>query len=185
MSLLPFCQWLASTEWSIALHESLYMYPFVESIHVLTLCLFVGMTILMDLRLVGFALRTVPVSEVTDRLLPWIRGGFVIMSITGLLLFYAIPIRSYQNVFFRVKVIALVLAGINAWVFHATVEKRVRAWDTDPVTPRRARFAGAASLVLWTVVIVCGRMIVYNWFDCDTRPGPFISWAAGCVEKTP
>jgi Family of unknown function (DUF6644) len=184
VSLLPFCEWLASTEWSIALHESLYMYPLVESVHVLTLCLFVGMTILMDLRLLGLALRRVPVSEVTSRLLPWIRVGFAVMSGTGLLLFYAIPVRSYQNVFFRVKVIALILAGLNAWAFHATVHRRVKEWDTDPVVPRRARFAGAASLVLWTVVVVCGRMIAYNWFDCDTRPGALIAWAAGCMEKS-
>ena len=184
MSLLPFCEWLASTEWSIALHESLYMYPLVESVHVLTLCLFVGVTILMDLRLLGLALRRVPVSEITGRLLPWIRVGFVIMSATGLLLFFAIPVRSYQNVFFRLKVIALILAGLNAWTFHWTVHRRVKEWDTDRVVPRRARFAGAASLVLWTVVVVCGRMIAYNWFDCDTRPGAFIAWAAGCVEKS-
>jgi Family of unknown function (DUF6644) len=182
VSLLPFCQWLASTEWSIALHESLYMYPLVESVHVLTLCLFVGMSILLDLRLLGFTLRRVPVSEAIDRLLPWMVVGFVIMLVTGLLLFYAIPVRSYQNVFFRLKLVALVLAGGNAWVFHTTVHKRVKEWDTDPVAPRRARFAGAASLILWAVIVVCGRMIAYNWFDCDMRPGPFISWAAGCVE---
>jgi uncharacterized protein DUF6644 len=185
VSLLPFCEWLASTQWSIALHESLFMYPLVESIHVLTLCLFVGMSILLDLRLLGFALRRVPVAEVTDRLMPWMIGGFVIMIATGLLLFYAIPVRSYQNVFFRLKLIALALAGVNAWVFHATIHKRVHEWGVEAVTPRRARFAGAASLVLWAVIVVCGRMIAYNWFDCDMRPSPFITWAAGCVQNTP
>ena len=125
MSLLPFCEWLASTEGSIALHESLYMYPLVESVHVLTLCLFVGMSVMLDLRLLGLALRRVPVAEVTDRLVPWMVAGFVVMFVTGVLLFYAIPVRSYQNVFFRIKLVALVLAGINAWVFHAGVHKKV------------------------------------------------------------
>ena len=60
MSLLPFCEWLAATHGSIALHESLYMYPLVESIHVLTLCLFVGMSVLLDLRLLGWTLRRCP-----------------------------------------------------------------------------------------------------------------------------
>ena len=68
MSLFPFCQWLAETRGSIALHESLFMYPLVESAHVLTLCLFIGMAVMLDLRLIGVALRRVPVSEVTARL---------------------------------------------------------------------------------------------------------------------
>ena len=183
MSLLPFCEWLASTDWSIALHESLYMYPIVESVHVLTLCLFVGMSVMLDLRLLGVALRRVPVSEVTDRLVPWMVAGFVVMVITGILLFYAIPIRSYQNVFFRLKLIALVFAGANAWVFHSGIHKSVAEWGLGRRPPRKARLAGAASLFLWAVIIVCGRMIAYNWFDCDLKPSPFIQWAAGCVEK--
>src|SRR5574342_635559 len=117
MSLLPFCQWLASTSGSIALHESLYMYPLVESAHVLTLCLFVGMSVLWDLRLLGWVLPQVRASEMAGRLLPWMKAGFTIMVITGVLLFYAIPVRSFQNIFFRIKMIALVFAGLNAWLF--------------------------------------------------------------------
>jgi hypothetical protein len=181
--MLGFVEWLASTKWSIALHESLYMYPFVESIHVLTLCLFVGMSVMLDLRLLGVALRRVPVAEVTDRLVPWMIVGFVIMIVTGLLLFYAIPIRSYQNVFFRVKVIALVLAGANAWVFHSGVHKHVAEWGLGRTPPRKARIAGGLSLFLWALIIVCGRMIAYNWFDCDMKPAPIVRWAAGCVDK--
>ena len=181
VSLLPFCEWLASTRGSIALHESLYMYPLVESAHVLTLCVFVGMAVMLDLRLLGLTLRRVPLSDVTSRLGPWMAAGFVVMVVTGLLLFYAIPVRSYQNIFFRMKMIMLCLAGLNAWVFQATVHRRVAAWDLDLVPPRAARIAGALSLVLWAVIIVSGRMIAYNWFDCGRQPqSDFINWATGC-----
>ena len=182
MSLLPFCEWLASTRGSIALHESLYMYPLVESAHVLTLCLFVGMAVMLDLRLLGFTLRRVPVSDVLSRLGPWMAVGFATMVVTGLLLFYAIPVRSYQNIFFRLKMITLVLAGLNAWVFQMTVRRRLATWDRDASPPRAARMAGAVSLLLWAVIIVSGRMIAYNWFDCDKQPQPWIvNRAAGCV----
>ena len=174
MSLLGFCQWLAETQWSIALHESLWVYPLVESTHVWALALFVGFAVVLDLRLLGLALRKVPVSEVARKLLPWTVAGFIVMIVTGGLLFYAIPVRTYQNIFFRVKVLLLILAGINVWVFHSTVWRRVAAWDRDPVTPKSARFAGAASLVLWTCIIFAGRMIAYNWFDCDRQPQPEI-----------
>src|SRR4029077_5996834 len=119
MSLLPFCQWLAETPGSIALHESLYMYPLVESAHVLTLCLFLGMAIMFDLRLLGVTLTSVPITEFKRRLGAWMVRGFIVMVITGLALFYAIPVRSYQSIWFRGKVVALILAGVNAFVFHS------------------------------------------------------------------
>src|SRR5947208_12339934 len=108
MSLLPFCQWLAETSGSIMLHESVYIYPLVESAHVLTLCLFLGLAVMFDLRLLGITLTRVPMTEIKNRLGPWMTVGFVIMVTTGVLLFYAIPVRSYQSIFFRAKAIALV-----------------------------------------------------------------------------
>ena len=165
MSLLGFCQWLERTPWSVALHESLWVYPMVESAHVLTLCLFLGTAVMLDLRLLGAVMRRVPFSELARRLLPWTAAGFAVMVVTGALLFYAIPVRTYLNVFFRIKVGMLVLAGLNVWVFHATLWRRVAEWDLAPVAPRRARAAGWLSLALWAVIVVAGRMIAYNWFD--------------------
>jgi len=182
MSLLPFCQWLADTPGSIALHESLFMYPLVESAHVLTLCLFLGMAIMFDLRLLGLTLTSVPISAIKRRLGPWMVAGFVVMVITGTLLFYAIPVRSYQSIWFRAKVVALILAGLNAFVFHSGIDRRLAEWDLEVKTPPAARRAGATSLILWAVVVVAGRMIAYNWFDCDKQPQPHIvNVLAGCV----
>ena len=165
MSLLSFVQWLDQTPWSIALHESTWSYPIIESVHVLTLCLFVGMAIILDVRLLGWSFKRTAVSEVTDRLLPWTSAGFAVMVITGALLFYGIPLRTYNNPFFRIKVIALMLAGVNVWMFHSGIFVSVKNWDYDNVPPFRARVAGAVSLFLWSVVVICGRFIAYNWFD--------------------
>src|SRR5439155_13884845 len=182
MSVLPFVQWLAHTPGSIALHESVFMYPLVESAHVLTLCVFLGMAVMFDLRLLGVTLTKVPMSQLKRRLGPWMTGGFIVMVITGVLLFYAIPVRSYQSIWFRMKVVALALAGLNAFVFHRTIDQRLDEWDKDPVPPRAARLAGVRSLILWTIVVVDGRMIAYNWFDCDKQPQPrIVNTLAGCV----
>lgn len=181
MSLLGFCEWLAGTQWSIALHESLFMYPLVESTHVLSLMLFVGSVSVVDLRLLGWLFREVPVSQVTARILPWTRAGFVIAVVSGFLLFYAIPVRTYLSIFFRIKVIMLLLAGLNTALFHRYVSQGTVAWDDQARPPRRARLAGAVSLAAWATVIVTGRMIAYNWFDCDHQPqSDFVNWAAGC-----
>ena len=132
-----FLAWLGETPWSVAFLESLYMWPFVESAHVLTLGLFVGTTAMMDLRLLGIAFRKVPVTAFTGRLLPWTRIGFVIMTATGLLLFYSQPLRYYHNIFFRVKVLVLILAGVNAWIFHRGAHRSAGDWDWDTRPPAR------------------------------------------------
>lgn len=178
---MNFVEWLAETPGSIALHESLYVYPLVESTHVLTLCLFVGTAAMIDLRLLGLTMKRVPVSEVMRRLLPWTLAGFIIMVVTGALLFYAIPVRTYHSIFFRIKVVFLALTGLNVWIFHRRTQRTMAEWDHDVVTPRAARAAAIASLVLWASIIVAGRMIAYNWFDCDLQPQPaIVNWAAGC-----
>jgi uncharacterized membrane protein len=158
------------------------MYPLIESTHVLTLGLFVGLTVMWDLRLLGVAFTAVPISEVARRILPWSRAGFYIMFVTGALLFYAIPVRNYQNIFFRTKMIMLVLALLNIWYFHNRTERGITRWDTNARPPRAVRIAAVASITLWFAIVVTGRMIAYNWFDCDIQPqSDFINWAAGCV----
>src|SRR5712691_812043 len=124
MFLLGFCEWLANTPWSIAIHESRWAYSFIESVHVLALCLFLGMAVMLDLRLLGVTMRCAPASDVAGRLLPWTAAGFALMVISGALLFYGIPVRTFQNIFFRVKVAMLMLSGLNVWVFHSGVYAR-------------------------------------------------------------
>jgi len=186
VSILAFLEWVGQTPWSIALHESLYMYPLLESTHVMALGWFVGLAVMFDLRLLGWTFRTVPTTEFTSRLLPWVQAGFAIMFVTGLLLFYAIPVRNYQNIFFRVKMIMLVLAVLNIWYFHNRTERSIGEWDTQARPPQAARVAAVASILLWLSIVVAGRMIAYNWFDCDIQPqSDFINWAAGCVVPSP
>ena len=165
MSLLAFFEWLAQTRASVAMAQSVWAFPIVESIHVLALCLFLGMATILDFRLLGLVMRDLPVSEVVTRLLPWTAAGFAVMVISGVLTFLNAPVRYYENIFFRIKLVALLLAGLNVWVFHSGIWLKVSDWDLDAVAPFRARLAGVLSLVLWACIVVAGRMIAYNWFD--------------------
>jgi hypothetical protein len=182
MSLLGFFEQLAETSWSIDLHESQYAYSIIESIHVWTLCLFFGTIAMVDLRLLGWILRGVPVSEFARRVLPWTIAGFIIMVITGTLLVYAIPVRTYQSIFFRGKMLLLVLAGLNVWFFHSRIYPKVASEEVGSTPPKAARVAGAVSLVLWSCIIFSGRMIAYNWFDCDRQPqAAIINFLTSCI----
>ena len=167
MSLFELFEWLGNTPWSIALHESRYAFLVVLTIHVLTLSVFVGTALMIDLRLLGVTMMRVPASQVIARLVPWSAAGLILMMTSGALLFYAAPLVRYQNVFFRMKMATLVLALLNAWFFHRTVYRRIADWDRDAVPPRAARLAGGLSLVLWVVIITAGRMMAYQdyWFN--------------------
>ena len=140
-------------------------YPLIETTHVLTLCLFLGLIALWDLRLAGLGLRGVPVSQVGERLLPWALFGFVVMSISGALLFYSGPVKAAANPFFQVKMAMIALTGVNALGFHLTIFRRVAIWDNDATPPPMVRLAGVVSIVLWCGVVICGRMQAYNWFN--------------------
>ncbi len=182
MSFLAFFEQLAETPWSIELHESQYAYSIIESIHVWTLCVFFGTVAMVDLRLLGWILPRVPVSEFTKRVLPWTIAGFIIMVITGTLLVLAIPVRTYQSIFFRGKMLLLVLAGLNVLFFHSRVYPKLATLDVDAVPPRAIRMAGAISLVLWSCIVFSGRMIAYNWFDCDRQPqAAIVNFLTSCV----
>jgi len=166
VDLFRFFEWLGNTSWSIALHESRYVFLLVLMIHVLTLSVFVGTAAMIDLRLLGKTMTRVPVSQVVTRLLPWSEAGFLVMVVTGTLLFYAAPVARYENVFFRLKMAALLIAVMNVWVFRCTIYRRVGEWDLDPVPPRRVRMVGALSLLLLAIIITAGRMMAYQdyWF---------------------
>ena len=177
-----FLEWLGQTPWSIRLLESLWAWPLLESAHVLGITLFVGTTMMMDLRLLGLSFGPLRASDFTERLLPWTRAGFAIMVVTGVLVFYSNPLRYYHNLFFRIKILMLVAAGLNVWLFHSRIHKRIGEWDGDRKPPTAARVAGAVSILAWVLIVISGRLIAYNWFDCDIQPQPdWVNWASGCV----
>lgn len=181
MSIERFLEWLGQTPWSVALLESLYAWPLLESTHVLTLALFFGTAVINDLRLLGAAFTQVPVAEVTSRLLRITRRAFGVMVMTGALIFYSNPVHYYHNIFFRIKMVLFVVAGLNIWLFHGRIHKSVTRWQHDAIPPRAARLAAAVSLVAWAGMVIAGRLIAYNWFDCENPPQPaVIVWAAGC-----
>ncbi|MEQ1727470.1 MAG: DUF6644 family protein [Vicinamibacterales bacterium] len=155
---------LEATQVGTLVRESLYGFPILVGLHILGLTLSVGMMLWFDLRLLGVALTTAPVTRVYRRLIPWASAGFVVMLVTGSLLFTGYAASAWGSPYFRVKVAALVLAGFNALVYHRSTERGIARWDADVRPPRAARLAGAASLLAWALVILCGRMMAYTMY---------------------
>jgi hypothetical protein len=158
-----FLQWLANTQFSTVMRDSTWGEPIVESIHVLTLTLFLGFAILLDLRLLGICLTRKRASEVLAQFNPWLFGGFAVMVLTGTLLFSADPVSFYNThpPFFKIKMIMLVLAGLNVLIFNLGIGRKVAEWDSFPKTPAAAKVAGAVSIILWILIVAAGRAIAY------------------------
>ena len=174
--------WLDNTQWSTALHESYYMYNWTESTHVLTLMLSLGMLFLIDLRMMGWALTDVSASKIAHQLNIPMLVGFSIAVTTGIMLFYAVPVRSSQSVWFRIKMVLLVACAINAFLFHRRMNESVSSWDNDARAPSRIRMGAGLSLGFWSLVVICGRFMAYDWFDCEYGQSAFVEFMAGCVD---
>jgi hypothetical protein len=161
MHLTEFFKWLQETRIGAGISDSLWLFPFIETIHVLGIVILVGGTGILDLRLMGFALKREPVSQLSKKLLPWAWCGFALMFVTGSLLFASEATKLYNNGAFLFKMFLITLAGANALIFQTTVFRSVSTWDEAPVAPMGARVAGFFSLILWVGVVAAGRWIAY------------------------
>lgn len=163
MPIYHWCQWLEKTYIGILIRDSSWLFPVIESIHVLGIVVLVGSTGLFDLRLLGWGfLRDKPVSYVKREVTTWVWSSFVVMVTTGSLMFSYEATKCYQSWFFRIKLVLLVLAGLNAFLFEFGTKRGMAGWDDAGTrTPASARFAAWASLILWVFIVGAGRGIAY------------------------
>jgi hypothetical protein len=152
--------WLQATLPAEAMRHWLWLYPAVEIVHIAGIVLLVGCVAGFDLRLLGWS-RQLPVSVLAGHLLPGSLVGFLLVVPSGLLMFSAHAADLYASPVFRVKLAVIGLALANVLLFHLRPFRSIASWDVRVPVPASARAAGALSLGLWLVVIVCGRLLAY------------------------
>jgi hypothetical protein len=157
-------EWVDALPSSIAIRESENLYSWILISHVVAMCTFAGLVLMMDLRLLGIGHMRTPFSRVYRALLPWQTALMGLSAVTGLLLVYGDPLRFYSSFLFWIKIVLMAIAGLNAWAFHRGTYLTVDTWERDPTPPLAARLAGGVGLSLWVAVVVAGRLIAYNWF---------------------
>jgi len=156
---LPLCKWLEQSWVGGGVRESLWLFPAIETVHLLGMAALVGTVCVVDLRLLGWVMRRERVSELAGRLLPWAWAGFAVQVITGVILFSSEAVKVYGNPAFRVKMVLIFLAGVHAGVFHWGVQRDVGAWDASAVLPAKVKIAGGVSILLWIGIVAAGRFI--------------------------
>jgi hypothetical protein len=142
--------------------ENDLLFPFIESIHVLAVCLVVGSIAVVDLRLLGFASVDRPVGRLMRSILPITVGAFGLAVAAGSLLFISHASKYLENRFFIAKITLIALAGVNMAVFHLIGARNLDQWENDALPPLFARVAGGLSLFLWVSVVACGRWIGFT-----------------------
>jgi hypothetical protein len=153
MSLLPFFQWCENSGLIVAMRSSVWLFPVIESLHLMGLALIGGAVLMVDLRLLGFGLRRQPVAQVAQDAQRWLLVGLLVMLPTGLLLFMASAVKCYYLPAFWVKMTSLFLA----LVFTFAVRRRVIM--ATRMSPVRTRLVAVVSLSLWSSVAIAGRLV--------------------------
>lgn len=146
----PLNQWIQAAYW---------LWPILEIIHFVGLSLLLGGLIVIDLRMAGHFKSLNPAA--THKLLPLVFIGFGLNLVTGVLFFYGDPMRYSINIGFQIKMLLVVLAGLNALLYYWKISPVMQGWDPSAPSPVIARFVAYTSLTLWTGVLLCGRLIPY------------------------
>lgn len=145
-----------------AVRESAVLFPWLEAIHVISVTFVLGAIAVIDARLLGCLSRDEPVSRITEDLVPWVWGAFVLSLLTGGAMFFGSATKYIGNVYFQAKMILLLAAGVNMAVFHKLTCRDLARWDAILPPPSAARLAGGVSLLLWMTVVALGRLIGFS-----------------------
>ena len=168
MTFLDVARSLERSPFSVALRDNMWSYAALITAHVIALGIFLGTVMLVDLRLIGRGIAKAPLTDLIDRLLPWTRGAFAVLTVSGLLLFCTEAAKCYQSTAFRIKVAAIAAAGINVWIFHSKTYPPLLSHLSDAASSNssritRSRLAGIVSLLLWIAALTAGRAVGYNY----------------------
>jgi hypothetical protein len=172
---LDFTAFLKSLEDSGAatdIRKSLYLFPFLDCIHVMALALVFGTILAVDLRALGIASRGRSFVRMSGELLPITWGAFAVSVLTGSLMFITNARVYAHNTPFRIKMVLLALAGLNMAVFHLTAGRRMGSWDQAPSAPGVGRLTAALSLALWVGIIFAGRVIGFTTTGQQAKEAP-------------
>jgi hypothetical protein len=151
--------WMRATAISQWVRTDPTTWPTLETLHFVGMCLLLGVIGLLDFRLLGF-MKEIDVRTLR-RLLPWGITGFLINLVTGVLFFVGAPDQYMRNPAFYMKLLFLVIAGLNALYFETHSGGRAIASGHFEEAPRAFKMAGAVSLFSWFMVLYWGRMLPF------------------------
>ena len=155
--LTPLLEWLEKSPLAVFINQYKPAFTTIEIVHVVAVALVIGSIAIVDLRLIGLASTKRPFRELARAALPWTWAAFAVAAVSGALLFISQATEYAGKTVFQVKLLILLLAGINMLVFELITARGAQEWEMKAVPPPAARFAGAISLACWVLIVISGR----------------------------
>lgn len=172
MNIDAFLKLVEASRFAVTIRDSIWMFPILESVHVISFTLVVGTIAIIDLRLLGLASARRSFRLMASDILKWTWGAFVLAVATGLTMFTTNAQIYYHNPFFRTKMLLLVLAGVNMAFFEMTAGRTIHSWDQAASAPRAGKAAAVLSLAIWISIIFMGRIIGFTTHPGKVLPPP-------------
>ena len=172
MQIDAFLKVIEASGFATTIRDSIWMFPIIESIHVISFTLVVGTIAVIDLRLLGLASTQRSFQRMASDILKWTWAAFALTVATGLTMFSTNATIYYHNPFFRTKMLLLVLAGVNMLAFEMTARRTVNRWDKARSAPPSGKAVAVVSLTLWIGVIFMGRIIGFTTHPGKVLPPP-------------
>jgi hypothetical protein len=161
-SVTAFLEWLQASSWAVFIHKKAWAFTTIEVVHVFAVSLVLGTIAIVDLRLLGLASTKRPFAQLSRQVLPFTWAAFALAVIAGSLLFISRATEYVENAAFWIKMLLIVLAGINMMIFEFVTVRSVQKWNVDPSPPPPARLAGGISIACWILVVAFGRLIGFT-----------------------
>jgi hypothetical protein len=189
MDITAFLKSLEASGLATRIRDALWLFPLIESTHVICLSLVFGTILIIDLRLLGIASTHRSFKQMASDILKWTWAAFALTVLTGTLMFITNARVYYHNFFFRTKMLLLVLSGINMLIFELTAGRTIHRWEKAPAAPRAGKVVAALSLAMWISIIIMGRLIGFTTTRAAVLAPPpagvnFDDFLQGTPDKT-
>jgi hypothetical protein len=157
---MAFLEWLQGTWVGLLVAESLWGYPLLETIHSIGMAMMIGSLGLINLRVLGFK-PDLPLLG-TRELLPLAWLGFTLNAVSGTLLFTSDSVYFFGKYVFRIKMVLIILGGLNAALLGRRVFRDASAAGVQAPPPTAGtKWIAVTSLLFWLGAVIAGRLIAY------------------------
>jgi hypothetical protein len=161
--LKQFAEWLSTTFPSVLIQDhNAWVIPAIQSIHIVGIAIVLGSVFMIDLRILGWAWMDQTLRQTTSRFGPWLTGALCLMLATGILMVIGEPVRELVTISFWLKMFLIAVGTLIAAIFRITLRKHERQWEETLVNRGSVKFLAILTFLVWTCIIVLGRLIAYD-----------------------
>jgi hypothetical protein len=158
-----FAEWLSTTSPSVFIQtHNTWAIPLIQSIHIVGIGVVLGSVFMIALRVLGWAGMDQTLKQTTNRFGPWLTGSLWLLLATGILMVIGEPVRELVTFSFWLKMSLVAVGALVAAIFRISLRKHEQQWEQTLVNRGTIKFMAVFTFLIWTCIIVLGRLIAYD-----------------------